>query len=77
MWAPAFGGGQSERKPPHNCGVSPTPRAGLEAVPLPLGLARASWDPLKWVQGKSCPWGLDKGRSLEGAGPQPEASPAN
>lgn len=64
MWAPAFGRGHRGRKPPHNCGASPTLRAGLEAVPLPLGLAQASWDPLKWVPGKSCPQGLDKGWSL-------------
>lgn len=57
--------------PPHNCGASPTPRAGLEAVPLPLGLAQASWDPLKWVPGKSSP-GPGYGAELRGgAGPQP------
>ena len=69
MWAPAFGGGQCGRKPPHNCGASPTPRAGLEAVLLPLGLGETSWDPLKWLPDKSCPQGLDTGRSLrEGRG---------
>lgn len=72
MWVPAFGGGQCGRKPPHNCGASPTPRAGLEAVPLPLGLAQPSWDPLKWVPGKSCPRGLGVGWSLwEGRGLRP------
>lgn len=49
---------------PHNSRVSPTPGAGLEAVLLPLGLAQASWDPLKWVPCKSCPWGLAKGQGL-------------
>lgn len=53
--------------PLYNCGASPNPRAGLEAVPLPLGLAQASGDPLKWVPGKSCPGALGAGR---GAGPQ-------
>ena len=49
---------------PHNSRVSPAPRAGLEAALLPLGLAQASGDPLKWVLCKSCPWGLDQGQSL-------------
>lgn len=53
--------------PPHNCGASPNPRAGLEAVPLPLGLTQASWDPLKWVPGKSCPGAWIRG-GVSGAG---------
>lgn len=54
---------------PHNYGASPTPRAGLEAVLLPLGLGETSWDPLKWLPDKSCPQGLDTGWSLrEGRG---------
>lgn len=69
MQAPEFGGeeGSVGGGPPlYNCGASPNPRAGLEAVPLPLGLAQASGDPLKWVPGKSCPGALGarRGRGL-------------
>lgn len=80
MWAPTFGGGPRGRKPSHNCGASPTPKAGLEAVPLPLGVAGASCSflgPFEVGSGQILPAGPGFGAGPPGgAGPQPEPAAA-